>query len=50
MFKALIIVAVIAAAIFAGVKYHQSHPSGSPGVPINGPVIRPPSIPDPLHT
>ena len=50
MAKALIIVAVIAAAIFAGVKYHQSHPGGSNGVTINTPVIRPPTIPDPLHT
>ena len=50
MFKALIIVAVIAGGIFAGVKYHQSHPSGTSGVTINSPVIRPPSIPDPLHT
>jgi len=50
MFKALIIVAVIAAAIFAGVKYHQSHPSGSTGVNIQSPVIRPPTIPDPLQS
>ena len=50
MFKGLIIVAAIAAAVFFGVKYHQSHPSGSNGVPINGPVYRPPTIPDPLHT
>lgn len=50
MFKALIIVAVLAAAIFAGLKYHQSHPGGSSGVTIQGPVIRPPTIPDPLHT
>jgi hypothetical protein len=50
MFKALIIVAVLAGAIFAGLKYHQSHPSGSSGVPIKGPVIYAPTIPDPLHT
>ena len=50
MFKALIIVAVIAAGIFFGVKYHQSHPNGTSGVTINSPVIRPPTIPDPLHT
>jgi hypothetical protein len=50
MFKALIVVAVLAAAIFVGLKYHQSHPSGSTGVTINGPVIQPPSIPDPLKT
>ena len=50
MFKTLIIVAVIAGAIFFGVKYHQSHPGGSNGVTINGPVYRPPTIPDPLKT
>ena len=51
MFKTLIIVAVIAGAIFFGLKYHQSHPSGSPGAPlINGPVYRPPTIPDPLKS
>ncbi|HLW17581.1 MAG TPA: hypothetical protein VKV69_09515 [Actinomycetota bacterium] len=50
MAKAFIIVAVIAAAIFFGVKYHQSHPGGSSGITINSPVIRPPTIPDPLKT
>ena len=50
MFKALIIIAVLAGAIFFGVKYHQSHPGGSSGVQINSPVIRPPTIPDPLKS
>ncbi|HEV2686689.1 MAG TPA: hypothetical protein VGW79_08625 [Actinomycetota bacterium] len=50
MFKALIIVAAIVVAVFFGVKYHQSHPGGSSGIPVNGPVIRPPTIPDPLRT
>lgn len=50
MFKALLIVAVIAAAIFVGVHYHNTHPGGTNGVQINTPVYRPPSIPDPLKT
>ena len=51
MFKTLIIVAVIAGAIFFGLKYHQSHPSGSNGTSIPvAPVYRPPTIPDPLKT
>ena len=50
MFKALILVAIIAGAIFLGVRYHQSHPGGSTGVNINSPVIRPPTIPDPLKS
>jgi hypothetical protein len=51
MFKTLIIVAVIAGAIFLGLQYHKSHPNGSPGTPIPAaPVYRPPTIPDPLKT
>ena len=50
MFKTLIVVAVIAAAVFFGMKYHQSHPSGSNGVTVYNPVIRPPTIPDPLKS
>jgi len=50
MFKALIIIAALTAAIFFGLKYHQTHPGGSPGLPVNGPVIRPPTIPDPLKS
>jgi hypothetical protein len=50
VFKTLIIVAVIAGAIFFGLKYHQSHPGGSPGTSIYQPVYRPPTIPDPLKS
>ncbi|MGZ4120465.1 MAG: hypothetical protein ACXVQY_02990 [Actinomycetota bacterium] len=50
MFKALLIVAAIAAVVFFGIKYQQSHPGGTNGVQINTPVYRPPSIPDPLKT
>jgi hypothetical protein len=51
MFKTLIIVAVIAGAIFFGLQYHKSHPGGSNGTSIPvAPVYRPPTIPDPLRT
>ena len=49
MFKALIIVAVIAAAIFFGLKYHKSHPGGARGIT---PVVVNPvgSFPNPYKT
>ena len=49
MFKALIIVAVIAAAIFFGVKYHKAHPGGAHGV--NPVVVNPVgSFPNPYKS
>jgi hypothetical protein len=48
MFKTLIIIAAIAGAIFFGVKYHDSHSSGTTGINVHGPVIRPPAVPNVL--
>jgi len=49
MFKALIIIAIIAGAIFLGLKYQKSHPNGSNGTRIpTGPVYQPPAPPNVL--
>ena len=49
MFKALLIVAIIAGAIFLGLKYQKSHPGGSNGVRVpTAPVYQPPAPPNVL--
>jgi hypothetical protein len=49
MFKGLLIIAIIAAAIFIGPKYQKSHPGGSNGVRVpTAPVYQPPAPPNVL--
>jgi hypothetical protein len=48
MFKALLIIGAIAAAIFFGLKYQQSHPGGSGGVKVPQRVYQPPAPPNVL--
>jgi hypothetical protein len=44
----LIIIGIIAAALVIGLKYQQSHPGGSGGVHVGGPVYQPPAPPNVL--
>jgi hypothetical protein len=50
VFKMLIIIGVIAAALVIGLKYQKSHPGGTNGVQVTTPVYRPPAPPEVLGT